>query len=147
MGSSSRRQVASDVAMYRQSLNSDTSFHCLISKVAQSGPLCVYLVILSQPTPRVIVSHLIVLIVKTPLLIALFHVCVPPPSVAIDTIPVPDPLLSILDYCFLLLIVLPDSYVLLLFLCLYCSVTPYCSYVPIVLLPPIVLSGLLPSTG
>jgi hypothetical protein len=109
--------------------------------------------VVSQPPPRVIVFHLIVLIVRTPLLIAPFPVCVPPPSVAIVTIPVPDPLLSILDYCFLLLIVLSDSYVSssipkpLLLSCPYYSITSDCSRVLIVFLSSIVLSGLLPSTG
>ena len=105
---------------------------------------------MSQPLPHVTVSRLIVLIVRTPLLIALFRVCIPPPSVAIVTIPVPDPLLSILDYCFLLLIVLPDSYVSPIVskpLMSLLSVTSDCSRVLIVFLSSIVLSGLLPSTG
>jgi hypothetical protein len=102
---------------------------------------------MSQPMPHVIVSHLIVLIVRTPLLTAPSRVCVLPPSAAIVTTPVPDPLLSIQNYCFLPLIVLPDSYVLLLFSCplLFCDsllfLRSYC------LSPLIVFSGLLPSTG
>jgi hypothetical protein len=54
---------------------------------------------MSQPSPRVIVFPLTVLIVRTPLLIVQYPVCVPLPSVAIVTIPVPDSLLSLMDYC------------------------------------------------
>ena len=108
---------------------------------------CVVLTaLMSQPPPRVTVSHPIVLIVRTPLLIALFHVCALPPFVVTVTIPVPDSLLSfrtivfphllfclprVLFYCLCVSIVC----YFLLFLRLYCS------------LPSIVLSGLLPSTG
>jgi hypothetical protein len=74
---------------------------------------------LSQPLSHVIVSHLIVLIVRTLPLIVPFHVCVTPPSVVIVTIPVPD-LLSPLNYCS------PPS---------YCSVSLVCSpIVPLSLL-------------
>jgi hypothetical protein len=93
---------------------------------------------MSQLRPRVTVSHPIVLIVRILPLIAPSPVCVPPPSVAIVTILVPDALLSSLDYCSLRLIVLFDSHVLLLFsspYCLlpllflrfYCSSASYCS--------------------
>ena len=99
---------------------------------------------MSQPSLRVIVSLLIVLIVRTPLLIIPFPVCVPPPSVVTVMTPVPDSLLSLMDYCF------PSAY------CLTCLV--YLPIVSIVCLPLlfralivlsllIVLSGLLPSTG
>jgi hypothetical protein len=102
---------------------------------------------MSQPPSRVIVSHLIVPIVRTPLPIALSHVCVLPLSVAIVTIPVPDSLLSTPDYCS------PSDYCSAV--CLMCSPIvpcPYCLLPLIVLtfllsLLSIVLLGLLPSTG
>jgi hypothetical protein len=89
---------------------------------------------MSQPPLRVTVSHPIVLIVRTLLLIVLSHVCVLLLSVAIVTIPVPDSLLSTLDYCS------PPDYCSV---CLMCSVIVPCLYC---LLPPIVLTSLLSFT-
>jgi hypothetical protein len=75
---------------------------------------------MSQPPPRAIVSHPIVLIVRTPLPTVQFPVCVLPLSVVIVTILVPDSLLSTPDYCSLRPIDMSDSCVLLLFSGLYC---------------------------
>jgi hypothetical protein len=102
---------------------------------------------MSQPPLRVTVFPLIVLIVRTPPLIAQFPVCVPPPFVVTVTT------LALDSYCLPWTIVSP----LRLLFCLF-PIVFYCLLVPIVswsllslcsycLFPPIVLSGLLPSTG
>jgi hypothetical protein len=99
---------------------------------------------MSQPSPRVTASHPIVLIVRTPLLIVPFHVCVLPPFVVTVTTPVPDSLLSLMDYC------LPSLYCLtyLVYLPIVSIVClPLLFRALIVLFLPIVLLGLLPSTG
>src|SRR5580693_2934501 len=91
---------------------------------------------MSQPLPHVTVSHLIVLIVRTLLLIVPFPACIPPPSVVTVTTPVPDSLLSLMDYCFSPIYcstcleyfpIVPIVSVSLL------STTSYCLCVPIVL--------------
>jgi hypothetical protein len=89
---------------------------------------------LSQPLLPVIVFHPFVLIVRTPLLIVLFHVCVLPLFVAIVTIPASDSLLSTLDYCSLLVYCSVCLVYSSIVLCLYC------------LLPPIVPAFLLSFT-
>jgi hypothetical protein len=108
---------------------------------------------LSQPPSHATVFRLIVLIVRTPLLITPFPVCVPPPSVVTVMTPVPDSLLSLMDYCFpstycsiclvYFLIVSIVSMPLLL-VTLYYS---YASYGFLLSSSFIVLLGLLPSTG
>jgi hypothetical protein len=80
----------------------------------------------SQPTPPVTVFPLIVLIVRTPLLIAPYPVCVPPLSVATVTTLVPEPLLSLIDYC------LPFTYCSLYFVYPLIVLRLYCLAFPIV---------------
>jgi hypothetical protein len=93
----------------------------------------------SQPSIRAIVSLLIVLIVRTPLLIAPYPVCVPPPSVVTVTTPVPDSLLSLMDYCFpsvycsIYLVYLLIVSTFLLCGTLYCSCVFYCFLLPFIL--------------
>jgi hypothetical protein len=99
---------------------------------------------MSQPSPRVTASHPIVPIVRTPLPTAPFPACVPPLSVVIVTTPVPDSLLSLMDYC------LPFVYCLtclmyLLIVSIVFSLLLFHALIVLSLL--IVLSGLLPSTG
>jgi hypothetical protein len=93
---------------------------------------------MSQPSPRVIVSHPIALIVRTPPPIAPFPVCAPPPFVVIVTIPVPDSycpspivldgLLFLLASCTFLLSLLSHLLrVPSIVLSSYCSLPSYCS--------------------
>ena len=92
----------------------------------------------SQPSLLVIVSRLIVLIVRTPLLIAPSPVCALPPFVVTVTTPVLDPLLSSMDYCF------PPLYCSICLVYFLLSLLSLCSYCSLSL---IVLTFLLSSTS